>query len=54
MVNIVMVQEVKITDPKYVTKSRVGYNIQTAAAGTVSCGGVTLLVRENDNWAFTA
>ena len=53
MVDIAVQQEVKITDPKFATRKWAGYKILTAAAGTANCGGVALLVRENDNWAFS-
>ena len=53
MVDIAVLQEVKITDPKYATKKWAGYRIRMAAAETANCGGVALLVKENDDWAFT-
>ena len=53
MVNIAVLQEMKITNPKYATKKWAGYEIRTTAAGMANCGGVALLVRENNNWAFT-
>jgi hypothetical protein len=31
----------------------VGYDIRTAASGIANCGGVALLVRENDEFSFT-
>ena len=49
IVDIAVLQEVKITDSKYATKKWAGYKIRTAAAGTSNCGGVALLVRENDS-----
>jgi hypothetical protein len=45
MVNIAVVKEVKITDPKYATKSRAGYEIWTAAVETASCRKVALIIR---------
>ena len=51
--DIAFLQEVKIKDPKFATKRFDGYEIRTAAAGTARCGGVALLVRENNEWAFT-
>ena len=53
MVDIAVLGEVKITDPKYATKKWAGYEIWTAATGTANCGGVNLPVREKDNRAFT-
>ena len=37
-------------DPAFATKRWAGYEIKTVAAGIASCGGVALLVRENE-WA---
>ena len=53
MGDITVVQEVKIKDAKYTTRKWEGYEILTASVGTANCGGVSLLVRENDDWAFT-
>ena len=53
MVNIAVLQEVKIKDPKYATRKCAGCETLTALAGTANCGGVALLVMENDDWAFT-
>ena len=43
-----MVQETKILDPTFATKRWAGYEIRSAAAGSVSCGGMASLVRENE------
>ena len=53
MVDITVLQEVKITNLKYALKKWAGCEIQTVAAGTVNCRGVALLVKENSDWAFT-
>jgi exonuclease III len=52
-VDIAFIQEVKITDPRFATKRWAGYDIRTSAAGTAHCGGVALLVREDDDYTFT-
>ena len=41
----------KIKDAKFATRKWAGYDILTASAGTAKCGGIALLVMEND--AFT-
>ena len=41
----------KIKDAKFATRKWAGYDILTASAGTAKCGGIALLVKEND--AFT-
>ena len=38
MVNIAVLQEVKITDAKFAARKWAGYKILTAAAGTANCG----------------
>ena len=53
MGDITVVQEVKIKDAKYATRKWEGYELLTASVGTANCGGVALLVRENNDWAFT-
>ena len=40
MVDITVLQEVKISDPKYAATKWAGYEIQTAVAGTANCGDV--------------
>ena len=46
-----MLHEVKIKDPKFATRRWAGHEILTAGAGIANCGGIALLVKEND--AFT-
>ena len=41
-VNIAVVQETKFLDADFATKWWTGYEIKTAAAGTMSCGGAPL------------
>ena len=53
MVDIAVLQEVKITDTRFATRKWAGYEILTAAAGTANCGGVALLVRESDGHSFS-
>ena len=48
MVDIAVLQEVKITDPKFAARKWAGYKILTAAAGTANCGGVALLMKGKD------
>ena len=50
-VDVAVLQETKITDPEFVTRSFEGYSILAAAADSDRRGGVALLVRENN--AFT-
>ena len=52
-VNIAVVQEVKITDPQYANKDSNRYEIWTAALVSQNCGGVALIVQENDRYNFT-
>ena len=47
-VDVAVVREVKIKDPKFASKKGFGYSILATAAGTDNCGGVALLAREND------
>ena len=53
MVDIAVLQEVKITDPKFAARKWAGYKILTAAAGTANCGGIALLVKEKDGGSFS-
>ena len=46
-VDVAVVQEVKLKNPKFAPRTGFGYQIHTTAAGSGSCGGVSLLVREN-------
>ena len=53
-VDIAVLQEVKIVDPKFATRKYGGYDVVTAAAGRDThgkaggaCGGVALIVRED-------
>ena len=39
-VNLAVVQEVKLKDPKFAPRTGFGYQIHTTAAGTDNCGGV--------------
>ena len=45
--DVTVVQEVKILDPKFVSNKGFEYFILTTAAGTDNCGDVALLVGEN-------
>ena len=47
-VNVPVVQEVKLTDPKFALQTGFGYEIQVMAAGSGNCKGVSLLVRESN------
>ena len=47
-VDVTVVQEVKILEPKFILKKGFGYSILATAAGTDNCGRVELLMREND------
>ena len=53
MVDIVVLQEVKISDPNFAARKWVGYKILAAAAGTTNCDGVALLVKEKYGGAFS-
>ena len=46
-VDIAFVQETKILSADFATKRWAGYDIRAAAAGSPSCGGVALLVRDS-------
>ena len=46
-VDVAVVQEVKLKNPKFAPRTGFGYQIHTTAAGTGNCGGISLLVREN-------
>ena len=42
-VDISVLQETNILDPTFATKRWAGYEIKSVAAGSASCGGMTLL-----------
>ena len=47
-IDIAVVQETKFLDPDFAVKWCAGYETKTAAAGSTSCGEMTLLAKEND------
>ena len=47
-VHVPVVQEVKLTDPKFALQTGFGYKIHVIAAGSGNCKGVSLLVRESN------
>ena len=47
-VEVAVVQEVKILDPKFVSNKGFGYFILATAAETDNCGDIALVVGEND------
>ena len=47
-VDVAFLQEVKMMNPKFASRSGYGYTIVTTGAGTARCGGVSLLSRKSD------
>ena len=47
-VDVAFLQEVKMKNPKFASRTGYGYTIVTTAAGTMRCGGVLLMTRKSD------